>query len=108
MDDLESLFPGLHGSGYLVTSPADIRYNCVAWAAEDEEHWWWPDEDSYWPEGVAREETIAAFVAAFEKLGFVLVQRSPPRGGLREGGDLRRSGRHSNSCREATPVRPLE
>ena len=71
MDDLESLFPGLRGSGYLVTSPADIRYNCVAWAAEDEEHWWWPDEDSYWPEGVAREETIAALVAAFEKLGFV-------------------------------------
>ena len=71
MDDLESLFPGLRGSGYLVTSPADIRYNCVAWVAEDEEHWWWPDEDSYWPEGVAREETIAALVAAFEKLGFV-------------------------------------
>ena len=52
-------------------APRMIRYNCVAWAAEDEEHWWWPDEDSYWPEGVPREETIAALVAAFEKLGFV-------------------------------------
>ncbi len=71
MDNLESLFPGLRGSGYLVTSREDVRYNCVAWAAEDAEHWWWPDEDSYWPEGVAREETIAALVAAFEKLGFV-------------------------------------
>ena len=71
MDDLESLFPGLCGSGYLVTSPEDIRYNCVAWAAADEERWWWPDEDSYWPEGVAREETVAALLAAFQSLGFV-------------------------------------
>jgi hypothetical protein len=71
MDDLESLFPSLRGSGYLITSPEDVRYNCVAWAAEDEEHWWWPDQDSYWPEGGARAETLAAFVAAFEALGFV-------------------------------------
>ncbi len=71
MDDLERLFPGLRGSGYLVTSPEDIRYNCVAWAAADKEHWWWPDEDSFWPDGVARDETIAAFVALFETFGFV-------------------------------------
>ena len=43
MADLESLFPGLRGSGYLITSPEDIDYNCVAWAADDEEHWWWPE-----------------------------------------------------------------
>jgi len=55
MGDLESLFPGLRGSGFVETSPEDIRYNCVAWAAEDKDRWWWPDEDSYWPEGVALE-----------------------------------------------------
>ena len=71
MDDLETLFPGLRDSGYVITSPEDIRYNCVAWAAGDEERWWWPDEDSYWPEGIAREETITAFVAAYGGLGFV-------------------------------------
>jgi hypothetical protein len=70
MDHLESLFPGLHGSGYVITSPADDRYNCVAWSAHDQGRWWWPDEDSYWPEGVPREETIAAFVAALGELGF--------------------------------------
>jgi len=37
MDHLESLFPGLRVSGYVVTSPEDIRYNCLAWAAEDKE-----------------------------------------------------------------------
>jgi hypothetical protein len=71
MDHLEGLFPGLRDSGYVVTSPEEIRYNCVAWAAGDEQQWWWPGEDSYWPEGVAREETIAAFLAAFGELGFV-------------------------------------
>ncbi|MGP0067957.1 MAG: hypothetical protein ACLQGP_30730 [Isosphaeraceae bacterium] len=70
MDELETLFPGLRGSGYVVTSPEDVRYNCVAWAAGDEERWWWPDEDSHWPEGIPREETIAAFVAAYRELGF--------------------------------------
>ena len=71
MDDLESLFPGLRGSGYVITSPEEVRYNGVAWAAEDPEPWWWPDDDSYWPARVAREETMAAFVAAFGELGFV-------------------------------------
>jgi hypothetical protein len=71
MDHLETLFPGLRGSGYVITSPVDDRYNCVAWAADDRENWWWPDEDSYWPEGAPREETIAAFVAAYGDLGFV-------------------------------------
>ncbi len=71
MEHLETLFLGLHGSGYVVTSPMDDRYNCVAWAADDRERWWWPDQDSYWPEGAPREETITAFVAAYGDLGFV-------------------------------------
>jgi len=71
MDHLERLFPQLGSGGYVVTSPEDIHYNCVAWAAEDADRWWWPDEDSYWPEGVAREETVAAFVAAYAESGFV-------------------------------------
>ncbi len=39
MDELESLFPGIRGSGYVVTSPEDTRYNCLAWTAEDKERW---------------------------------------------------------------------
>jgi hypothetical protein len=61
MVHLEDLFPGLHASGYAVTSPEDVRYNCVAWVVGDVDQWWWPAEDSYWPDEVAREETIAAF-----------------------------------------------
>src|SRR4051794_884779 len=76
MDHLEGLFPGLIGSGYVITSPEDIQYNCVAWAAGDQDRWWWPDEDSYWPEGAAREETVAAFVAAYGEFGFIVCDGS--------------------------------
>jgi hypothetical protein len=70
MDQLETLFPGLSGSGYVITSPADDRYNCIAWAAQDTGRWWWPADDSYWPKGAPREETIGAFIAAYGELGF--------------------------------------
>ncbi len=72
MEHLENLFPGLSGTGYVVTSPEDVRYNCAAWAADETDRWWWPDEDSYWPEGSTREESVAAFVAAYATSGFVL------------------------------------
>ena len=70
MAELEELFPGLRNSHYRLTSPEDIRYNCIAWSVGDTENWWWPDEDSHWPDGAARAETIAAFVAVYAQLGF--------------------------------------
>jgi len=30
-----NLFPNLNSLNHYVTSPADIRYNCAAWAAND-------------------------------------------------------------------------
>ncbi len=75
MDHLEGLFPTLCDSGYVVTSSEDVLYNGVAWAG-DPDQWWWPAEDCYWPDTVAREETLAAFVAAFAELGFALCDDS--------------------------------
>jgi len=46
-------------------------YNCIAWAAGDTHHWWWPQIDLDWPFWSKREETIAAFVTAFRCLGYV-------------------------------------
>ena len=34
------------------------------------DHWWWPESDGYWPEGVRRELTLEAFVAAYATKGF--------------------------------------
>jgi hypothetical protein len=57
---------------FVVTSWPIGNYNCIAWAAEDQSYWWWPDPDgeSFWPHGVSREDTVDAFLAAFKILGY--------------------------------------
>lgn len=71
-EHLEKQFPKLAADNYVLTSPDTIDYNCVAWAAETDEEWWWPDpmEQEYWPDGVPREETLSAFIAAFQTIGY--------------------------------------
>ncbi len=70
--ELEQYFPNLRDTSYRSTSPATPEYNCIAWAAEDQSQWWWPDAMGlgYWPAGVAREETLRAFEDAYGTLGF--------------------------------------
>ncbi len=73
VEPIEAIFPGLSRSLYRVTSPVSRDYNCIAWAAGDTTHWWWPDPDNdaiFWPAGVALVETLDAFVAAFATLGY--------------------------------------
>jgi hypothetical protein len=60
--------PGLTENNCVCTSPYKRRYNCFAWAAGDDGNWWCPL--AYWPEGVPREDTLEAFVAAFETRGY--------------------------------------
>jgi hypothetical protein len=70
---LEHAFPKLRPGNYQITSPADTRYNCIAWSAGDTFNWWWPFSTTRavtWPAGVAKEETLIAFEAAFASLGY--------------------------------------
>ena len=58
------------------SSPAEVRYNCIAWAAGVSSIWWWPvfdpvQETCTWPANAPRELTLPAFVAAFATLGYV-------------------------------------
>lgn len=71
-NEIEKTYPNLPLTGYKITSPDSINYNCIAWAAGDEERWWWPDknEQDYWPVGVKREETLQAFIEAFQTIGY--------------------------------------
>jgi hypothetical protein len=71
-DNLKSIFARLSYSQYKITSDEDPDYNCIAWAAGDDEGWWWPDRDAYWPPGIPREDNIDTFIAAFQTLGYVL------------------------------------
>jgi hypothetical protein len=70
---LEQYFPNLAPTGYTITSPATFVYNCIAWAAEVTDDWWWPDPMgvSTWPATARREETVVAFEEAFQTLGYV-------------------------------------
>jgi hypothetical protein len=70
---IEQYFPNLPATGYMVTSPATFVYNCIAWAAGVTDDWWWPDPMgvSTWPASARREETVAAFVEAFQSLGYI-------------------------------------
>src|ERR1044072_7318956 len=65
---VQSVFPNLGGGGFVVTSEDTCGYNCIAWAAEDIERWWWPSEYSYWPEDPPFEETPEAFEVAFRNV----------------------------------------
>jgi hypothetical protein len=86
VERLEQIFPALRGTDYLVTSPQDDTYNCIAWAAHGTTGWWWPDEpgrpgSSHWPAGVPRVETLEAFRDAFATLGYVVCDDDQPEAG---------------------------
>lgn len=72
--DLERRFPGLGGTGYTVTSPPQVDYNCIAWAAGDDSRWWEPSPSYFWPEAAPRQYTLQAYVEAFMCIGFELCQ----------------------------------
>jgi hypothetical protein len=69
---IEGHFPRLINGSYSVTSPMDVSYNCIAWAAGDDGHWWEPVQAGgyYWPPGIALEVTLAVYVRAFRRLGY--------------------------------------
>lgn len=68
---VKSKFPDIEEQYLKVTSPRTWIYNCIAYAADDETKWWWPGLNlSYWPEGVPANETIDAFVKAYNTKGY--------------------------------------
>lgn len=70
---VESDFPRLKATGaYEQRSLPDGKYNCIAFAAGETDRWWWPGHRAgdYWPPDSPREETLTAFVSAFESIGY--------------------------------------
>lgn len=63
------LFPNLNSLNHYVTSPADVRYNCAAWAAKDTTRWW--DRFQYWPKEAPRTDELAAAQAAYASIDFI-------------------------------------
>jgi hypothetical protein len=70
-------FPALASDpGFKKTSDPSPAYNCIAFAAGDEQNWWWPfpvrafGRKMHWPVWAPREVSVEAFVRAFEGLGY--------------------------------------
>jgi hypothetical protein len=71
---LELRYPNLGLTEYTVTSPKSQAYNCFAWVVEDRERWWQPtpEDEFYWVEGVSMEETLSAYIEAYQTLGYAI------------------------------------
>ena len=68
---LEIMFPSLRNSDYAVTSPADPRYNCIAWAAGFNDDWWDArNPDTFWPSGLPRGDTVDVVVGGLATVGY--------------------------------------
>jgi hypothetical protein len=62
-------FPLLRYARWRLTSKKDEKYNCIAWAAGRNWQLWWP-RTAKWPRNCPPNETIDAFVCAFQTLGY--------------------------------------
>ncbi len=64
-------FPHLTEHNHRVTSPATEIYNCVAWAAEDVDHWWQPGRILVKPANWPKDDFgLKALEQAFRALGY--------------------------------------
>lgn len=75
-------FPGLEACTWEITSPDQLEYNCVAWAAHEDQRWWEPITPYYWPPGAARNYTLDAYRSAFQTLGYEPCEDREPENGF--------------------------
>lgn len=75
---IEENHPNLVTTGYKITSSDTTDYNCIAWAAGSTEEWWWPDAkgQDYWPPNILREESLTAFIIAYQTLGYEVCENA--------------------------------
>ncbi len=66
----EKSFPNSFKEPFEITSPKTSEYNCLAWALDDNTKWYESDDDYYWFNGIARNNTLNTIQAIFENLGF--------------------------------------
>lgn len=73
--EIEALFTGLSNDpSFVITSPKNPNYNCIAWASDRDNEWWWPipnaprilDGVKYnWPIGVPTDKSLDTFKKLF-------------------------------------------
>jgi hypothetical protein len=66
-------FPKLSPANHRVHSEESDRYNCVAFAADDDQRIWRPDQH-YWPPRAKRGDDIESLISVFEAIGYELCE----------------------------------
>lgn len=93
-------------SEYAVTSPSTRDYNCIAWALGRNDIWYWPplgvtpEEDEYWPAGIADNEKIETLVQAMQTEGFMKCEDSSIELGYTKIALYSRNGIATHACRQ--------
>jgi hypothetical protein len=96
-------YPYLLSEGFEKTSCEDAAYNCVAWAvAFDVENWWWPPggNGSYWPDGISKDVSVAAFTEMFASRGFEECQDATAEDGYEKVALYVKDGKPSHAARQ--------
>ena len=77
-------FPNSKVEPFVITSSATGNYNCIAWASEDTEHFYWPIPEPFfsWHNDAIQEETIEAFVSFFQLCGYVICEHGKKEKGV--------------------------
>ena len=73
-DSITTGFPSLSfDEKFEITSPKDSRYNCIAWAADRNDIWWWPYipqlDGSHWPIP-EKDFTFDNLIRVFQGIGY--------------------------------------
>ena len=71
---IEIVFPNASGTSCKRTSAQTPEYNCIAWAAGENNCWWEPglpsDLGYYWPSGATEGYELPCLIEAYQTIGY--------------------------------------
>lgn len=82
---VEAQLPRLADEQYRITSPEDPKYNCFAWAANDNTRLWSPTllgGGVYWPPGIPARAHMDGVVEAYAMTGYARCESPDPEAGF--------------------------
>jgi hypothetical protein len=97
---IEMQFPQLVSEGFNITSNIDPKYNCIAWAAEDNNRFWWPIGRTYRPANCPRVLDMSSFKLAFEALGYNECADGNHEGGYKKVAIYEKDGKPTHAARQ--------
>jgi len=86
IEEIEQIFPGLKTGQWQITSEADKRYNCIAFAVHDTQQFWDASlvgmRGYYWPPGVQRDDSLNSWIRTFEMNSYGACENGEPEPGV--------------------------